>query len=73
VKRFTDDTRKTNSKGQLRSMVSRLTSNQMERRSAKIVMRVGRDHAQTRGMVHGIIAILRRGFFGCLKWLVAGR
>jgi hypothetical protein len=73
VKRFTDDTRKTNSKGQVRSMVSRLTSNQMERRSAKIAMRVGREGAMTRGMVQGIIAVLRRGFFGRLKWLVAGR
>ena len=66
------DIRKTN-EGQVRSMVSRYTTNQMERRTAKIAMRVGREGAMTRGMLMGVIQVLRRGFFGRLKWLLGGR
>lgn len=63
---------KTNATG-LRPLEDRMTDKQFERRTAKIAMRVGRDGAVTRGMTMGIIAVLQRGFFGRLKWLVFGR
>lgn len=59
-------------KSQYKPLVCRPT-NWMERRSAKIAIRVGRDHAITRGMVVSVFGVLARGFFGRLKWLIAGR
>ncbi len=55
------------------SLVERKSEKQMERRTAKIAMRVGREGAITRGMTMGVIEVLRRGIFGRFKWLVAGR
>lgn len=48
-------------------------TNMVERRTAKIAMRVGRENAITRGVVMSVLQLLRRGFFGRLKWLVMGR
>lgn len=47
-------------------------TNYMERRSARIAMRIGREHAITRGIVVTILGVLRRGFFGRLKWALFG-
>lgn len=63
---------KTN-EGQLRGLEDRMTDKAFERRTAKIATRVGKDGAMTRGLVNGVIAVLRRGFFGRLKWLLLGR
>lgn len=64
---------KTRGNGLLLPLEKRMTDKQFERRTAKIAMRVGRDGAMTRGIVNSIAAILMRGFFGRLKWLVLGR
>lgn len=64
---------KTNTTGQLHGLEDRMTDKQFERRTAKIATRVGREGAVTRGMTMGIIEVLRRGFFGRLKWLLLGR
>jgi len=64
---------KTNTTGQLRGLEDRMTDKAFERRTAKIAMRVGREHAITRGGLNGVIAVLQRGFFGRLKWLLLGR
>jgi hypothetical protein len=53
-------------------MVERKTEKQMERRTAKIAMRVAREGAITRGWVMGVVEIMRRGFFGRMKWLIKG-
>jgi hypothetical protein len=44
----------------------------MERRTAKIAMRVGREGAITRGWVMGVVDVMKRGFFGRMKWLLRG-
>jgi hypothetical protein len=34
---------------------------------------LSRDHAITRGVVAQILGVLRRGFFGRMRWLLFGR
>jgi hypothetical protein len=60
----------------MRPMIERKTEKQMERRTAKIAMRVGRENGRenaiTRGWVMGVVDVMRRGFFGRMKWLIRG-
>jgi hypothetical protein len=51
------------------------TPAQAARRQSKIDHRahVSQEHAKTRGMVIAILQVLRRGFFGRMKWLLFGR
>ncbi len=58
---------------QLRKLEDRMTDKQFERRTQKMVTRVGMAHAQTRGMVNSVIGVLTRGFIGRLKWVFLGR
>lgn len=58
-------------KNAYRPLVDRNT-NYMERRTAKIAMRQGRENAITRGWVMGVVDVMRRGFLGRMKWLLAG-
>lgn len=53
-------------------LTDRMSTKQLERRTAKIAMRVGREGAITRGMTMGVIEVLRRGFLGRMKWLIRG-
>ena len=64
---------RTNRTGQLRPLEDRMTDKQMERRTMKATTRFGRDHAITRGIVNLLTAVLMRGFWGRLKWLLVGR
>ncbi len=57
----------------MKKLKKRLTDAQMEQRTAKIAMRVGREGAITRGMTMGLASVLQRGFVGRLKWLFLGR
>lgn len=59
---------KTNTTG-LRPLEDRMSEKRMERRTAKIAMRVGRDGALTRG---AFIAFVQMGFWKRLTWLVRG-
>jgi hypothetical protein len=58
------------------ALVERKTEKQMERRTAKIAMRAaresGKQNAITRGWVVGVVDVMRRGFFGRMKWLIRG-
>lgn len=58
-------------KNSIHPLVNKNT-NHMEKRTAKIAMRVGREGAITRGWMQGIVAIMRRPFLGRMKWLVLG-
>lgn len=53
-------------------LVERKTLKQLEHRTAKIAQRAGREGAITRGMIMGVIDVLRRGFLGRMKWLMRG-
>jgi len=60
---------KTNTTGQLRGLEDRMSEKRIERRTAKIAMRVGRDGAITRG---AFIQFVSLGFWGRMKWLFLG-
>lgn len=61
--------------GQLRPLSQRLTAIQLAQRAERINWRQGlqNQHAVTRGIANASYALLGRGFFGRLKWLVLGR
>lgn len=59
--------------GGLRPLEDRMSDKRIERRTARIANRVGREGAITRGMTMGILSVLQRGFFGRMKWLLLGR
>jgi hypothetical protein len=71
-----DDTRKTRN-GQLRPVTDRLTANRMERRTLKITKHqlttMAKEVAITRGMVMGVVQMLRRPFTQRIKWLLRGK
>lgn len=52
-----------------------MTAQQAVDRTAKIEYRhaVSREHGITRAMAAAGLSVLRRGFFGRLKWLLVGR
>lgn len=66
-------------RGQLQSLCKRLSPAQLEARAANIIARrtiaqnLARGTAQAMGRANFALAILGRGFFGRLKWLVIGR
>lgn len=62
-------------KGQLKSLQDRMTPEQLRQRAATTDVRMGIsvEHAKTRGLAVGCAMILRRGFFGRLKWLLRGK
>lgn len=57
----------------------RMNAHQAERREQRIEARrtvaqqLSREHAITRGIAATSLNVLRRGFFGRLKWLLFGR
>lgn len=61
--------------GQLLPLRQRMTKVELAKRDEKKEYRLGiqMEHAKTRGMVIGCMMVLRRGFFGRLKWLFFGR
>ena len=65
--------RKRHSNGQLKPLA--LSPAAQERRTIKNEYRqhISREHAITRGMAVGCLTVLRRGFWGRLKWLLMGR
>jgi hypothetical protein len=64
-----------NETGQLKPLVKRETAaRRMARQEKKEYRRhISLEHAKTRGMVQIALSVLRRGFWGRLKWLIRGR
>lgn len=60
---------KTNTTGQLHTLEDRMSEKRIERRTAKIAMRVGRDGALTRG---AFIQFASMGFLARFRWLFRG-
>lgn len=61
---------RTNETGQLKGLEARVSDKAMERRTAKIATRVGRDGAITRG---ALVQFLSMGFYARLRWLLTGK
>lgn len=38
----------------------------------RIIEALAQEHAKTRGVQNGILDLLKRGFFGRLRWLIFG-
>lgn len=67
------DNRKTNN-GQLRPLEKRMGTGRFVRREEKKTRReFARMIGQDRQIIGGILSVLRRGFFGRLKWLLFGK
>jgi hypothetical protein len=72
-------THKTSAGGQLLPLDQRLSIHQQQKREARIMgrktnaQRLSTEHAILTGTLNSVLALLRRGFFGRLKWLVLGR
>ena len=60
---------KTNGNGTLRPLEARMSDKKYERRTAKIAMRVGRETAMTRGMLHAFMGMT---FWERVKWVFRG-
>lgn len=60
---------RTNATGQLKGLEDRMSEKRIERRTAKIAMRVGRDGALTRG---AFVQFVSQGFWARFKWLFFG-
>ena len=60
---------------QLKPLEARMTDARAAARETKHEYRrqLSIEHAKTRGMVVGCMMVLRRRFWGRLKWLVFGR
>ncbi len=67
--------RKRYSNGQLRPLEDRMTDARLAARETKREYRqtVSLEHAKTRGVAVACWSVLKRGFFGRLKWLLTGR
>lgn len=64
---------------QVQLLADKLNPNEAAKREVRIEARrtvaqqLSREHAITRGMANVALFVLRRGFFGRLKWLLFGR
>lgn len=65
--------------GQLAPLVKRMTQDELNKRAATILARrtiaekLARNSALAIGRSNMVLAVLGRGFFGRLKWLLIGR
>jgi hypothetical protein len=57
-------------KNAIKPLSEKLTREQQEQRILRINMR--RDRAIQQGILASVVALLRRGFFGRVKWLIRG-
>lgn len=60
---------KTSASGHLRPLEDRMSEKRIERRTARIATRVGRDGALTRG---AFVQFVSMGFLARLRWLFRG-
>lgn len=60
-------------------MTERMSAAQLAKREKRVEDRgmfrtqISREHAITRGIAVSVLQVMRRGFFGRLKWVLFGR